>query len=207
MLRPLLLTGTISYLLGSIPSGLILLRVFRGIDVRKTGSGNIGAVNVGRIAPGLGVMTLVLDAAKGFAGVAITALILNRFPELDSGSRYTILGASALCAVVGHIFCVWLRFHGGKGVATAMGACLALVPQSIAVALLIYALMLVSFRYASLASVTAAFVFPAVAFFIKESDVRSMMPFLCAVSLLTIAKHHQNIHRLLSGTEPRLFRP
>ena len=205
MLEALSVTGSISYLLGSIPFGLILLLLVRGVDVRRTGSGNIGAVNVGRISPGLGVLTLGLDVAKGFAGVALTALILAHFRSIDKVATHIVLGASALCAVVGHVFSVWLRFHGGKGVATAMGACLALVPHTVAAALVIYAIVLGTFRYASLASISAALVVPVFAYFLKESDVTLLLPFLCAVCFLTILRHHENIHRLLSGTEPRLF--
>lgn len=149
MLEALVVTGSISYLLGSIPFGLILLLILRGVDVRKMGSGNIGAVNVGRISPALGVLTLVLDAAKGFAGVALTAVILTHFRSIDRVGTYIVLGASALCAVVGHVFSVWLRFHGGKGVATGLGACMAVVPHTALVALAIYFIVLGSSRYAS----------------------------------------------------------
>ena len=205
MSEAILITSTLSYLFGSIPFGLILLLMFRGVDVRKTGSGNIGAVNVGRVAPRLGVLTLLLDASKGFAAVTVTSLLLTQWPSIGGVSKYAALGASAMFAVVGHVFPVWLRFHGGKGVATAMGACLALTPKMVLVAVLVYLLVLVGFRYASLASVTAALVVPLVAYRLVESDARALLPFLCALCLLTIVKHHENIHRLFSGTEPRLF--
>jgi glycerol-3-phosphate acyltransferase PlsY len=203
MLEPCLVAGTISYLLGSIPFGLILLLVFRGVDVRQKGSGNIGAANVARIAPGLGLLTLLLDAAKGFAGVMIAGVIVSHSPGIERGRGYIVLGTSALCAVAGHMVSVWLRFRGGKGIATGLGACLALLPITAGLALLVYVLVFASWRYSSLASITAAFVFPMLAYVIKEPNAVSLMPFLCALSLVTIAKHHQNVRRLLSGTESR----
>src|SRR4030081_778777 len=104
-----LVTAAFSYLLGSIPFGYILLRMFRGQDVRQTGSGNIGATNVARSSPALGILTLLLDALKGYAAVAIIRAL---FPD-----QIVLAGIAALFAIVGHIFPVWLKFRGGKGVA------------------------------------------------------------------------------------------
>ncbi len=120
----ILLTATVSYLLGSIPFGLILVRIFRGEDVRLSGSGNIGATNVARSSPALGVLTLVLDALKGLAAVALTRAF---FP-----GRNTLAGMAALFAIVGHMFPIWLKFRGGKGVATALGSFALLAPASLA---------------------------------------------------------------------------
>jgi len=203
MLESCVIAGAISYLLGSISFGLILLRMFRGVDVRQTGSGNIGAANVARIAPGLGLLTLVLDAAKGFAAVMIARVVLTH--SIPTDRAYIVWGTSALCAIVGHTLPVWLRFHGGKGVATGLGACLALLPKTAVVALLLFVIVFACFRYSSLASIAAAFVLPVLAYLIKEPNAVSLLPFLCAVSLLTIVKHHENIRRLLSGTELRFL--
>src|SRR6478609_3728897 len=121
-----LIVAVVAYLLGSIPFGYLLVRIFRGEDIRQTGSGNIGATNVARSgAKGLGILTLVLDVLKGFVAVVIAQHIARRygFPQ-----GYDIAAAAALAAVVGHCFPVWLGFRGGKGVATALGVFLALVP-------------------------------------------------------------------------------
>jgi len=115
------LTAAFSYLLGSIPFGYVLLRIFRGQDVRQTGSGNIGATNVARSSPALGILTLLLDALKGAAAVAVTRAL---FPD-----PMMLAAVAALFAILGHIFPVWLRFRGGKGVATGLGSFLMLAPK------------------------------------------------------------------------------
>lgn len=203
MFQACLIAGAIAYLLGSIPFGLLLLRIFRGVDVRQTGSGNIGAANVARVAPTLGLATLALDAAKGFAGVAVAKIIASHWSGLDTRQVYLVLGTSALCGILGHVFSLWLKFHGGKGVATAMGAFLALLPKTMLVALLVFAIIFLIFRYSSLASITAAVSFPLLAYLIKERGAIALMPFLFAVSLLTLVKHQENLRRLLTGTERR----
>lgn len=203
MLQACLIAGAIAYLFGSIPFGLLLLKTFRGVDVRQTGSGNIGAANVARVAPKLGLATLVLDAAKGFAGVLVAKIIAGHWPGLSTKQVYIVLGTSAVCSIFGHIFSLWLKFHGGKGVATGMGAFLALLPKTMLLALLLFAIVFLIFRYSSLASMTAALFFPLLAYLLKERGALALMPFLCAVSLLTLVKHHENIRRLLSGTERR----
>ena len=203
MLQACLIAGAIAYLLGSIPFGLLLLKIFRGVDVRQTGSGNIGAANVARVAPGLGLATLALDAAKGVSGVVAAKIIASHWSGLSTKQVYIMLGTSAVCSILGHIFSLWLKFRGGKGVATGMGAFLALLPKTMLVALLLFAIVFVVFRYSSLASMTAALFFPLLAYLIKERGALALMPFLCAVSLLTILKHHENVRRLLTGTERR----
>jgi glycerol-3-phosphate acyltransferase PlsY len=120
-----LLIAVVAYLLGSIPFGYLLVRVFRGEDVRHSGSGNIGATNVARSSPVLGLLTLSLDASKGGAAVLIAA----RFQT--SGALYSIESLAALFAILGHLFPVWLKFRGGKGVATALGSFVIIAPKSI----------------------------------------------------------------------------
>src|SRR5579884_2944013 len=126
---------TAAYLLGSIPFGYLLVRIFRGEDVRKSGSGNIGATNVSRKSPALGALTLILDAAKGFFAVQVATY--SGRASADPGYQ-RIMAAAALFAIVGHMFPVWLKFRGGKGVATALGAFLRFVPAAVGVAVIIF---------------------------------------------------------------------
>jgi glycerol-3-phosphate acyltransferase PlsY len=191
-----LLTAGYSYLLGSIPFGYILVRAFRGQDVRQTGSGNIGATNVSRTSPRLGVLTLILDALKGLAAVALTRML---FP-----GHNILLGAAAFFAIIGHMFPVWLRFRGGKGVATGLGSFVLLTPKTILVMVGIFGLIFLAFRYVSLASILTVALFPLLAWILEPyRDGPQMIAFITAASLLIIAKHHENIRRLLNHTESR----
>src|SRR4051812_26660843 len=145
--HPILIAAVGGYLLGSIPFGYLLVRVFRGADVRATGSGNIGATNVARTSPLLGIVTLLLDAAKGMTAVA---LVLAVFPQ-----NRALAFVAAFCAIVGHIFPVLLGFRGGKGVATGLGSFLLLTPKAILVAIGIFLAMVAVFRWIALASIVA----------------------------------------------------
>lgn len=193
------------YLLGSIPFGYLLVRFFRGEDVRTTGSGNIGATNVARTSPLLGVLTLILDAAKGFLAVATVSTL---FP----GER-NLAFAAALSAVCGHVFSIWLGFHGGKGVATGVGSFLLLTPKAVVVAIAVFVVMAAAFRWIALASITATTLLPAAAWFFGEGAARlqngagDKVPILCtcAAAMLIIGKHHSNIRRMLAGAEPRFM--
>ena len=190
------LTSVFSYLLGSIPFGFILVRVFRGQDVRLSGSGNIGATNVARSSPALGVVTLILDALKGLAAVALTRAV---FP-----GRNVLAGLAALFAIVGHMFPIWLKFRGGKGVATALGSFTLLAPASLLLAVGIFIAIVLVFRRVSLGSIVAVALFPVLAWRLHEyADAPQVLVFMAIASLLIIARHHQNIRRLLAGTEPR----
>jgi glycerol-3-phosphate acyltransferase PlsY len=191
-----LLTATYSYLLGSIPFGYILLRTFRGQDVRQSGSGNIGATNVSRTSPALGALTLVLDALKGLAAVAITRIF---FP-----GQNILLGTAALFAIAGHMFPVWLRFRGGKGVATGLGSFILLTPKTILVMVGIFVVIFLAFRYVSLASILTVALFPLLAWILGPyRDTPQLIAFITTASLLIIIKHHENIRRLLAHTESR----
>ncbi len=204
------IVAVVAYVLGSIPFGLILARVFLGTDVRKIGSGNIGATNVLRTgSKGLGIATLILDAAKGYAAVAIAWVVaeatIGPGTAPDPNRLYVLIGLAAIFAILGHVFPVWLKFKGGKGVATGVGVFLALVPKAVLIVLGIFAVVFALFRYVSLASIIATAAFPAIAYALLAGAERNLMlPFMCAASLLIIAKHHTNIRRLLSGTESRL---
>lgn len=205
MLLACLVAGIIAYLLGSIPFGLVLLRVFRGVDVRKTGSGNIGTANVARVAPSLGLWTLFFDSAKGLVAVVIAREIARHMTNGSTESVALITGLSALLAIVGHVFPVWLKFKGGKGVATAMGAFLGLMPWAVLITLVLYIGIYAVWHYTSLASITSAALFPLIAGVMMSPAQRPLLlPFLIAASLLIIVKHRENIRRLLAGTENRL---
>ncbi len=207
MLLGCVVAGTVAYLLGSIPFGLVLLRVFRGVDVRKTGSGNIGTANVARVAPGLGLATLFFDSAKGLVAVLLARVIGTHMLKgsADLQNMAIITGLSGLLAIVGHVFPVWLKFKGGKGVATAMGAFLGLMPWAVLITVVFYVVIYAIWHYTSLASITCAALFPIVAGFLMPAVERPLLlPFLVAASLLIIVKHHENIRRLLAGTENRL---
>jgi len=194
--------AAIAYLLGSIPFGLILVRIARGEDVRLTGSGNIGATNVARFGGAkLGVATLLLDALKGYLAVLIATLGCRRYSGADVGLAAAL---AALCAILGHVFPIWLRFRGGKGVATAVGAFVGVAPRAVLVVLAVFLVIVVIFRYVSLGSIVASAIFPVLAFFLyrTESSPAGLAVMLTA-SLLIILKHKANIRRLLDGTENR----
>jgi glycerol-3-phosphate acyltransferase PlsY len=185
-----------SYLLGSIPFGFILMRVFRGQDVRQTGSGNIGATNVARSSPALGLLTLVLDGLKGLAAVALTRAF---FP-----GRNLLSGVAALFAILGHMFPIWLKFRGGKGVATGLGSFAMLAPKTVLVMVGVFAVVVLLFRHVSLGSIVAVALFPFLAWALRDyAGVPQILILMAIASLFIIAKHHQNIRRLVAGTEPR----
>ena len=193
-----LITAAFSYVLGSIPFGYVLVRIFRGEDVRASGSGNIGATNVARRSRGLGVATLLLDAGKGIAAVLLAR---NLFPDQHQGLLAT---TAALCAVLGHMFPVWLKFRGGKGVATGFGSLALVAPKSILCMLGIFIVIAAIFRYVSLGSVVAAGWLPILAWGLKESVEPKQIVLLLAASILIIWKHRENLRRIAAGTEPKL---
>jgi acyl phosphate:glycerol-3-phosphate acyltransferase len=189
----------ISYLLGSIPFGLLLAKLFGRKDVRQAGSGNIGATNVARVAGIVpGVLTLLLDTAKG--GFAV--LMAARGAEGDT--RWMML--AAVGALVGHCFPVWLKFKGGKGVATALGVFLVLCPLAAVSALVLFILCVAYWRYVSLGSVAAAAAMPLLMYFLwapHHAPPIIVNVGTLAIALLVIYKHDANLQRLVEGTEPR----
>ena len=197
-MTPYLITAAVGYLLGSIPFGYLLVRIFKGEDVRAIGSGNIGATNVARKSPALGVATLVLDAAKGLAAV-LAARLLFSGPQ-----QQLIMTTAAFFAVLGHLFPVWLKFRGGKGVATSLGAFVLLTPKSILCLVVVFLLVAVAFRYVSLGSVAVAAAFPLLAWALREYVDSRQLILITLVSALVIWKHRQNIGRLASGKESKL---
>jgi len=183
----------ISYLLGSVPCGYLLVRSTRGEDIRATGSGNIGATNVYRKSRSAGALTLLLDAGKGYLAVLIAGWISGGDPGWQ--------GMAALCAIIGHVFTVWLRFKGGKGVATGCGAFLALSLPAILTTLAVFVLVLWLTRYISAASILATALFPL--WLWMYACPPPVILWAAPGCLLIIVKHHQNIRRLLSHTENR----
>lgn len=198
LLTSYVLIATISYLLGSIPFGYILVRLVRGEDVRKLGSGNIGATNVARSSPLLGVLTLLLDALKGFLAVWLTHVLF--------GGPVRDMFVAALFAIVGHLFPVWLKFKGGKGVAAGLGAFVILTPKAMLVMLGIFVVIVAISRYVSLGSILAVGFFPLLGFWLDGCRDSPEVVIMCAASILILAKHHANVARLFAGTEHRLGR-
>jgi glycerol-3-phosphate acyltransferase PlsY len=195
----ILLIPAVAYLLGSIPFGLLVAKVFGRGDVRQEGSGNIGATNVSRVAgPLAGILTLLLDGAKGAAAV----LVAGRYSN-DSAMWMVIAG---LAALVGHCFPVWLKFKGGKGVATAAGVYLALCPPAFLAGLILFLLVASVSRYVSLGSVAAAVAMPLLMYFLWAPH-HAPPPVITfgalAVAVLIVYKHDGNLQRLVEGTEPK----
>jgi len=170
--------------------------------VRQSGSGNIGATNVSRKSPVLGVITLVLDALKGSAAVALAAFL---FVQPAANPPHRVMALAALFAILGHMFPVWLKFRGGKGVATGMGAFLMIAPQAVLIGVGIFAVVVLAFRYVSLGSILAVAVFPFLAWRLHEyGGAWLALALMSLASLLIVGKHRQNIRRLLAGTENRI---
>jgi acyl phosphate:glycerol-3-phosphate acyltransferase len=184
----------ISYLLGSIPFGYLLVRSTEGKDIRSFGSGNIGATNVFRKSRLTGILTLILDAGKGYMAVVVAGW-------LSGNMKWQ--AAAALCAIIGHVFTIWLRFKGGKGVATGCGAFLALSPLAVSTTLIAFVVILLLTRYISAASIGATALFPLWAFLYGTSA--PILLWAIPAVLLIILKHHQNIRRLVAGTENKFM--
>jgi glycerol-3-phosphate acyltransferase PlsY len=188
-----------AYLLGSIPFGLILAKIFGSGDVRNEGSGNIGATNVARVAgPLAGILTLILDGAKGAAAV----LLAERY---SNGSAMWMIIAG-LAALIGHCFPIWLKFKGGKGVATAAGVYLALSPLAFLAGLILFILVVAFWRYVSLGSISAAAAMPMLLYFLwaPHHAPPPMITFgALAVAMLIVYKHDANLQRLVDGQEPK----
>jgi glycerol-3-phosphate acyltransferase PlsY len=182
-----------AYLLGSVPTGYILGSV-AGVDVRKAGSGNVGATNVARVVgKRYGILTLVADIAKGFVPVIVA---------LNIGLTSAATAFVGIAAFLGHLYPVFLRFQGGKGVATALGVFLGLAPWATLILMAIFVLVLLATRVVSLSSMVAAGCAPIVFWLFFHSPILVGMSLF--IALMIVLRHCGNIQRLLSGTEPRL---
>jgi glycerol-3-phosphate acyltransferase PlsY len=204
-----LIAAIVGYLLGSIPSGLLLTRAAGLGDIRAIGSGNIGATNVLRTGNRrIAAATLVADAAKGAIAVLLARWLLSSTPgsELLLADRYVVYGAG-IFAFLGHVFPVWLGFRGGKGVATYIGVTLALNWIVGLIFLATWLVIALARRFSSLAALTAAITAPLFAYGVESAMGRDGLPLAAALSLMTVViyyRHWDNILRLWQGTEPRI---
>ena len=199
-MNSLRLIPIVAYLMGSIPFGLLIVKARGGPDIRSTGSGNIGAANVARNAGMLpGLLTLLLDAGKGYLAVWIAA-------RYASGNMRWMMTA-AVAAVIGHMFPIWLRFRGGKGVATALGVFLLICPMAVAAAAGFWLLVVLFWRYSSLGSMVAAAALPALVYLFyapRHAPPNYVLLSTILISVLVLAKHYPNMERLVAGKEKRL---
>ncbi|MFZ3215535.1 MAG: glycerol-3-phosphate 1-O-acyltransferase PlsY [Candidatus Acidiferrales bacterium] len=199
-LSTVLLIPVVAYLLGAIPFGLLVVKALGGPDIRRTGSGNIGAANVARSAGKFaGILTLLLDAGKGYLAVWLAAHYTHE------NIRWMMV--AAVLAVVGHMFSAWLGFHGGKGVATGLGVFLPICWQAAVTAIVLWLLVVIFWRYSSLGSISAAAALPLFVYLLyapghAPPELVTLGTVLIAV--LVIVKHRPNIERLIAGKEPRV---
>ncbi len=202
-MKSLWLIPVVAYFLGSIPFGYLIVRASRGRDVRSSGSGNIGATNVTRVAGrGAGLATFVLDGGKGYFAVW---LAIHWF----HGNIRWVMTAAVL-AVLGHVFSCWLKFRGGKGVATGLGVFLPICWQAMAAAVVVWIVVLAFWKYVSLASVAAAVALPFLvyAFYAPHhAPTLAVSVSSVVVAVVIILKHSGNIQRLISGKEERITGP
>jgi acyl phosphate:glycerol-3-phosphate acyltransferase len=211
-----ILVALAAYLLGSIPTGYLVARA-KGVDIRTVGSGNMGATNVFRVlGKPAGIFVLLMDALKGYAACAFLAPhIFNWLAPHFSGLapdffvepvelqfRFNVL--AGICAVLGHNYTCWLKFKGGKGIATSAGVYFALAPLAVSIALAAWIVFALFTRYVSVASIASAVALPTAVWFTKDSVLLGIVT--TALGALAIFKHKKNIQRLLGGTENRMGR-
>ena len=201
-----------AYLIGSIPFSFLVVKLKSGADIRTVGSRNVGATNVARSFGKLpGILALLLDMAKGYAAVAFAKwLTASPFWPLPVGvdasplhSRTFWIALAGLVAILGHIFPVWLRFHGGKGVATAAGVFLALDPLAVLAAMIVFAIVVIASRFVSLASIVSAASIPIFLRFLTHASFWTIAISI-VIAILIIVKHHSNIARLTQGSERKM---
>ena len=198
----------LGYVFGSFPAGYLAGRL-GGIDVRTVGSGNIGATNVLRVlGKRWGYAVFVIDAFKGFAAVRLAFFLVQRFPLAKPYAEYFAILTAIMC-IVGHSFPVWLRFKGGKGVATSAGALFGLMPLAVPFIVLIWVIIFETTRYVSVASIIAAASLPVVVgLFLRWHFLEGppLFYFSIMIALLVLWRHRSNFSRLLDGTEQRFSR-
>ena len=197
-----ILLMVLSYILGSVPTALWIGKVFKGIDVREHGSKNTGSTNAARVLGAkLGILTLILDISKGLVPTLIAILLkvdffenLIKIENLD----YVLVG---ICAILGHVFSIFMNFKGGKAVATTLGVFLVLVPKAVLFAAIVFFVVFAIFRYVSLSSIFAAVSLPIFTYFLYQQIIYVILGILIAI--LIIVKHKSNIERLKNGTESK----
>jgi glycerol-3-phosphate acyltransferase PlsY len=202
-----------AYLIGSIPFSFLVVKFVAGADIRAHGSRNVGATNVARnFGKVPGIVALLLDVAKGYAAVALARWIVERpeWPYVADGAHTTPLysmslwiALAALIAVLAHMYPIWLRFHGGKGVATATGAFLALSPLAIAAGMIVFLIVILATRFVSLASILSAASIPFFLRFLVHAPFWTIN-ISTVIAVAIVLKHHSNIARLAQRTERRL---
>ena len=197
-----ILTALGAYLLGAIPFGFLMAKA-KGVDIRSVGSGNIGATNAMRVlGKPAGIFVLLMDAAKGFFAVGVGYFIARSFGGAESQIE-TARILAGIFAVLGHNYTCWLKFKGGKGIATTAGVYLALAPWALVIALAVFILVLLVSRIVSVASMSAAAALPVVVWVMTPHNL-FLGIVTTALSALAIYKHKSNIQRLMAGTESRL---
>ena len=200
-----ILVAVAAYLLGSIPTGFLVAKA-KGIDIRKTGSGNIGATNAMRVlGKPAGIFVLLADAAKGFAACTWLVNFLTSFIKFDFSLEQIawLQILAGIFAVLGHNYTCWLKFKGGKGIATTAGVYLALAPWALLVALAVFILAILVTKYVSVGSIAGAIALPAMVWVMTPHNLFFGIV-TTALGALAIYKHKSNIQRLLAGTENRL---
>jgi glycerol-3-phosphate acyltransferase PlsY len=193
-----------AYLLGSIPTGFLVARA-KGIDIRTVGSGNIGATNAFRVlGKPAGAFVLIIDGLKGYVAAAWMCDLLLRVLQVPTEQTETFRIVAGISAVLGHNYTCWLRFKGGKGIATTAGVYFALAPLSVTIALVTWIVVALFSRYVSVASIAAAIALPAAVWITSGNVLLGIVT--TALGLLAILKHRKNIQRLMNGTENRIGR-
>ncbi|MEO7970151.1 MAG: glycerol-3-phosphate 1-O-acyltransferase PlsY [bacterium] len=205
-MMPSVLVILLAYLLGSIPFGYLIVRVTKRADIRETGSGGTGATNVSRRAgKAAGVLTLLLDALKGVAAIGVARILFGLSPFGENADWWVAL--AGLAGVVGHIFPLWLKFRGGKGVATGVGVFLVLAPLAVAIAGVIFLVIVLLTRYVSLGSIVAAAAIPLLIliqnYITPRDGFAPLITAAVAGAALIIFAHRQNIARLVQRTETK----
>ena len=196
-----LLTALAAYLLGSFPTGFLVARA-KGIDIRSVGSGNIGATNAMRVlGKPAGIAVLLADALKGFSSVWLPVWLQTTL-NISAADLEMHRITAGVSAVLGHNYTCWLKFKGGKGIATSAGVYLALAPLAVGIAVAVFAAALLFARYVSIGSIAAAVALPTAVWFTRESLLLRMVTI--ALGALAIYKHKSNIQRLRAGTESRI---
>ncbi|MCI0747959.1 MAG: glycerol-3-phosphate 1-O-acyltransferase PlsY [Verrucomicrobia subdivision 3 bacterium] len=202
-------TAATAYLLGSVPTGFVVGKA-KGIDIRTVGSGNIGATNVFRIlGKPAGIFVLVFDGLKGYAACGwlpdlVFQYVTNRFTGADRTTHEALRIIGGISAILGHNYTCWLKFRGGKGIATSAGVLAALVPAALIIIFIIWVVVFATTRYVSLSSISASVALPFAAYFTRNS--LTIVGVTAAMAALAVYKHRSNIQRLLNGTESRFAR-